>query len=170
MKRTKPVVPVLIGPIIPRSDREDTRERYCRSILTLFCPWRSVRDLCGLSQTWEQAYDTHKSHLTPSSLKVIENIQQLQECKKDRDEHLQQIIQVAQSELVHDASDRVHLDSDSDDENTEILDILENLVTSESISMSGIGNKLEKMYFDKTLEAVNRTNRFANIEGDYSVL
>lgn len=34
--------PVLIGPQIPRNDREDTKERYSRVILTLFYPWRGI--------------------------------------------------------------------------------------------------------------------------------
>ncbi|CAF5143403.1 unnamed protein product, partial [Rotaria sp. Silwood1] len=45
MKRSIPVVPVLIGPQIPRHEREETHERYCRALLTLFVPWRSVQDL-----------------------------------------------------------------------------------------------------------------------------
>ncbi|CAF2052854.1 unnamed protein product [Rotaria magnacalcarata] len=36
IKHTKPVVPVLIGPRIPREEREETRERYSRALLTLF--------------------------------------------------------------------------------------------------------------------------------------
>ncbi|CAF4403075.1 unnamed protein product, partial [Rotaria magnacalcarata] len=54
IKRLKPVVPVLLGPQVPRRDREDTRERHCRSILTLFFPWRSIQDLCDVDQTWQQ--------------------------------------------------------------------------------------------------------------------
>lgn len=34
IKLTKPVVPVLLGPQIPRRDREETYERYCRALLT----------------------------------------------------------------------------------------------------------------------------------------
>jgi hypothetical protein len=168
IKRTNPVVPVLIGPLIPRSDREDTRETYCRSILTLFHPWRSVTDLCELNQTWKQAYETRQSRITPLSMKIIENIQQLQECKKDRDEHLQQIIQVAQTELFHPESNRVQSESDSDDENTQIFDVLESIDITETTTTKVLGAASEKTYFDRTLEAVNRTNRFANIQGNSS--
>ena len=51
IKRTTPAVPVLLGPQIPRWEREETRERYCRALLTLFVPWRSFHDLCELNQT-----------------------------------------------------------------------------------------------------------------------
>ena len=36
IRRSFAVVPVLVGPAIPRHDREDTAERYARAILTLF--------------------------------------------------------------------------------------------------------------------------------------
>ncbi|CAF5198379.1 unnamed protein product, partial [Rotaria magnacalcarata] len=42
IRHTNPVVPVLVGPQIPRQEREETRERYSRALLTLFVPWRSV--------------------------------------------------------------------------------------------------------------------------------
>ena len=38
IKRPKPVVPVFIGPQIPRKDREETQERCSRAIATLFIP------------------------------------------------------------------------------------------------------------------------------------
>ena len=38
IRRSFAVVPVLVGPAIPRQDREDTAERYARAILTLFHP------------------------------------------------------------------------------------------------------------------------------------
>ncbi|CAF0864592.1 unnamed protein product, partial [Didymodactylos carnosus] len=63
IQRTGTVVPVLIGPQIPRKDREDTKERYARAILILFLPWRGVDDLCQAGIT------------------------------KDRDEHLIQVIE-----------------------------------------------------------------------------
>ena len=39
MKYSKSHVPILCGPQIPRQDRADTRERYCRALLTLFVPF-----------------------------------------------------------------------------------------------------------------------------------
>ncbi|CAF4530233.1 unnamed protein product, partial [Didymodactylos carnosus] len=53
IQRTGTVVPVLIGPQIPRKDREDTKERYARAILTLFLPWTSVDHLCQTDITWD---------------------------------------------------------------------------------------------------------------------
>ena len=38
MKYSEDHVPILYGPQIPRRDRDDTRERYNRALLTLFVP------------------------------------------------------------------------------------------------------------------------------------
>ncbi len=46
IERTTEIIPVLLGPQIPRRSRESTRSRYCRAILTLFNPWRCVANLC----------------------------------------------------------------------------------------------------------------------------
>ena len=42
MKYSESHVPILYGPQIPRQDRADTRERYCRALLTLFIPWGTL--------------------------------------------------------------------------------------------------------------------------------
>ena len=51
MKYSEPHLPILYGPQISRQDRDDTRKRYCRAILTLFVPWRTVIDPCDIYQT-----------------------------------------------------------------------------------------------------------------------
>ncbi|CAF4806440.1 unnamed protein product, partial [Rotaria magnacalcarata] len=48
IRRSYRVVHVLLGPSIPRYEREDTKERYASAILTLFYPWRSVLDICDI--------------------------------------------------------------------------------------------------------------------------
>jgi hypothetical protein len=164
IKRTNPVVPALIGPSVPRGDREDTRERYGRFILTLFFPWRSVHDLCSIDQTWEQALEIRRRKISDDSHKIIENIQLLQECKSDRDEHLQHVIEAAQTEIINDYVCAARNDSDSDDENNEILDVLEKIDVCEIPSFKDVGSKAEAVYFEKTVQAVDQANRFANIQ------
>lgn len=165
VKRTVPVVPVLLGPAIPRRDREDTKERYCRSVLALFLPWRSVEDLCDVEQTWEQALEIRQSRIAAESHKIIDNIQLLQECKNDRDEHLQQVIEAAQSEVVDDRVTMNHNIDLSDDENDEVLDMLEAIDIEEIPAIKDSGNNSEQAYFQKTVHAVNQANRFASMKG-----
>ncbi|CAM2729484.1 unnamed protein product, partial [Rotaria socialis] len=81
-------VPILYGPQIPSRDRDETRERYSRALLTLFVPWRTVADLCDCNQTWEYALKSRQHLISTYSQKIIENIQLLHECKKNRDEHI----------------------------------------------------------------------------------
>jgi hypothetical protein len=159
----KPVVPILLGPPVPRRDRDDTRERYCRSILTLFFPWRSIQDLCDVDQTWEEAFRIRQTRILPVSWKIIDNIQLLQECKNDRDEHLQQVIELAQTETGGDYLCPSYNDSDTDDENTEILDVLETIDMTEIPAVKELGSNIEQIYFEKTVHAVDQANRFTNI-------
>lgn len=167
IKRMKPVVPVLLGPSIPRRDRDDTKARYCRSILTLFVPWRSIQDVCGIDQTWEESFQTRQARISPASWKIINNIQLLQECKNDRDEHLHQVIELAQAEAIGDYTCLSYADSDSDDDNTEVLDVLETVDMVEAQAVEVLGSKVEQVYFDKTVAAIDQTNRFANIRSNY---
>ncbi len=163
IKRMKPVVPILLGPPVPRRDRDDTRERYCRSILALFFPWRSIQDVCDVDQTWEEAFMIRQTRISPASWKIIDNIQLLQECKNDRDEHLQQVIELAQTETVGDYLCPSYNDSDTDEENTEILDVLETIDMTEIPAVKELGSKIEQIYFEKTVQAVDQANRFTNI-------
>ncbi|CAF4941219.1 unnamed protein product, partial [Rotaria sp. Silwood2] len=121
MKYSQPHVPILYGPQIPRRDREDTRERYSRALLTLFVPWRTVADLCDMNQTWEDAFKSGQHLISVHSRMVIENIQLLHECKKDRDDHLLQVIAEAQTEndtidpIILPVNQDVHGEYDADD-------------------------------------------------------
>ncbi|KAJ7056296.1 hypothetical protein C8F01DRAFT_993126, partial [Mycena amicta] len=81
------LVPVPIGPGIPRRDRTEVYARYCRLMLILFKPWRNARDLRNQGQSWE---DTFKAFLSSSSESVkykMDNMQILHECRDSRDDH-----------------------------------------------------------------------------------
>lgn len=167
IKHTTPVVPVLLGPQIPRHDREETRERYCRAVLTLFVPWRSVHDLCTLSETWSEAFEVRKASISSRSLKIIENIQLLHECKSDRDEHLQQVIMEAQSDskidpfLTHNACEED--ENNSEDNPEELLHMISLVNETTTQCYSASLNSNEQRYLHDTLEAIDRTKRFASL-------
>ncbi|CAF3219894.1 unnamed protein product [Rotaria sp. Silwood2] len=165
IKRTKPVVPVLLGPAIPRRDRDDTKERYYRSILTLFVPWRSVADLCSINQTWEQAFEVHEKTITAESHKIIENIQLLHECKKDRDEHLKQVIEAIQTETIYHHFYPSEMEDDNVEDNDAVLDVLENLYINDLYSPKNIGIGAEENYFRKIVQNIDRIDRFIHIKG-----
>ncbi|CAF0815662.1 unnamed protein product [Adineta steineri] len=150
IKHTTSVVPVLLGPQIPRREREETSERYSRAILTLFVPWRSVQDLCELHQTWSQALEVRKLSISENALKTIENIQILHECKNDRDEHLHQIIAEAQDNTKIDSilipnyyeGDENNLEDDSE-ELLQMLSLVNETTTKAySASLENIATEL----------------------------
>ena len=170
IKRSKPVVPVLIGPQIPRKDREETQERYSRAIATLFIPWRSVKDLCDVNQSWCEALSSRQGNITRESQQVIDNIQLLHECKKDRDSHLQQVIANVQANDEIDPRlfpRNMHIDSDDDDEETDQsethLHFLDSV--SDSSTMPDIGHlsKREQLYQDEALRCLGDVGRFTNL-------
>ncbi|CAF4241238.1 unnamed protein product [Rotaria sordida] len=126
MKYSQLHVPVLYGPQIPRQDRDDTRERYNRALLTLFVPWRNAVDLCDVNETWEDAFESRKDLISAHSWKIIENIQLLHECKKDRDEHLLQVI--AEAQVENDSIDPAFLPSNQDADSEYEVDDIDDLI------------------------------------------
>ncbi|CAF4215135.1 unnamed protein product, partial [Adineta steineri] len=130
-------IPILYGPQIPRHDREDNKERYSRALLTLFVPLRSVSDLCNVNENWEDALKSRQHHVSPDSWNIIENIQLLHECKKDRDEHLLRALTEAQAEndtidpelAIPSRNMRDEYDDTSDNE--DLLELLEYTLNKE---------------------------------------
>ena len=164
MEHSEPQLPVLFGPQVPRKDRDDTRERYCRALLTLFVPWRAVHDLCDIDQTWEDAFPSRQSLIAPHSWKTIENIQLLHECKKDRDEHLLQVIAEAQTEgdgvdpeLLPENPTSHGEDNLEDPE--ELLELIGQLDERTLIAASAKDSS-EGRYVQETIQAVERVGRF----------
>ena len=168
MKYSEYHVPVLYGPQIPRRDREDTRERYSRALLALFVPWRTVADLCDVNQTWEEALKSRQDLISMHSWKIIENIQLLHECKKDRDEHLLQVIAEAQTD--NDAIDSVLLPANQDacdeydmDNTDDLLELLGNLDDYTTALSNTTKKSTEDKYIEETIEAVENVGRFTHM-------
>ena len=47
---------IFIGGPLPRSDQGD-REYYCTTMLTLFKPWRTRKDLKSEGQSWDDSFN-----------------------------------------------------------------------------------------------------------------
>lgn len=165
IKRSNPIVPVLLGPQIPRHDREETRERYHRALSTLFIPWRTVKDLCHANETWSDAFEARKSSISLRAQKIIQNIQLLHECKKQRDEHL---LQVISQEQTDDTIDPILLpngptnDDDNEDCNTdELLQMLS--ISNENTIKTSLEtpNTREQHYIEDALHSIDNTDRFS---------
>ncbi|CAF5039162.1 unnamed protein product [Rotaria sp. Silwood1] len=171
MKYSQPHVPILYGPQIPRQDRDDTRERYSRALLTLFVPWRTVADLCDANETWEDAFKSRKNFVSMHSWQIIENIQLLHECKKDRDEHLLQVIAEAQVDtdsidpVLLPANHDIHGECDMDDSD-DLLELLGNLDEYTTAAVDATKKSTENKYIEETVEAVENVGRFSHTNND----
>jgi hypothetical protein len=67
-----------LGPVLPRKDNGDI-EFYCRTMLTLFCPWRDGLNLRTDTQTWKEAFDAYP--FSERHLRVMQNMNVLYECR-----------------------------------------------------------------------------------------
>lgn len=77
-----PLIPVLLGPTISRDRTPEERESWCRAMLILFKPWRSLDDLRGIGQSWKDAFEHFE--FSEDSARVMQNINVLHECKDAR--------------------------------------------------------------------------------------
>ncbi|CAM4818432.1 unnamed protein product, partial [Rotaria magnacalcarata] len=168
IRRSFSVVPVLVGPSIPRREREDTIERYARAILTLFCPWRNVLDICDPYTSWSDVLQLHQSSFTTKSNRVIENIQLLHDCKRDRDSDLFQLVnQPLPSRPINSSSPY----SDANVEDTEeilallneSIDYYPSLLNDEIIENDGVRASTQREHLNLTLANVIRSERFSYI-------
>ena len=87
--RKREIVPVPIGPSIPRRDQPDVYERYCRLMLILFKPWRLPVDLREPGEGWSNAFAEFARTADAKHKQVIDNMQILHECRDSRDDHMQ---------------------------------------------------------------------------------
>ncbi|KAF8143046.1 hypothetical protein K438DRAFT_1480084, partial [Mycena galopus ATCC 62051] len=82
--RRIPVVNVLLGPSIPRPDwGPEEKERWCRTMLILCKPWRSVKDLRMAHESWSSAFD--RTVFSAYTHQIMNNMRVEDECRDARD-------------------------------------------------------------------------------------
>ncbi|KAI0084699.1 hypothetical protein BDY19DRAFT_897951, partial [Irpex rosettiformis] len=74
-------VVVPIGPRIPIADNPSENPRYCRLMLMLFKPWRSVCDLKDNCTSWQVAFASFIETAPDVVKALINNMQILHECR-----------------------------------------------------------------------------------------
>ena len=121
-----------------------------------------------MRQTWEQAFEARKNLISTCSWNIIENIQLLRECKKERDEHLLQVIAEAQTE--NDAIDPVFVPSsqhvfheDEMDDSEDLLELLGNLDEYTNAAINATRKTTEDEYIEETIRAVEKVGRFSDV-------
>lgn len=81
--RQRYVVPNFLGPSLPRKDVGD-REEYCKTMLTLFKPWRTGLDLKSAEDSWEACFDSYEFSNRQTDL--MGNFNMRYECYDARDD------------------------------------------------------------------------------------
>ncbi|KAI0684406.1 hypothetical protein C8Q76DRAFT_620384, partial [Earliella scabrosa] len=85
-KRVVWVIPVILGDRIPRYDRSsEERERWARTMLVLFRPWRHPQDLKEPEESWHDAYERYQAQIPREHMDIIHNMNVLSECRDARD-------------------------------------------------------------------------------------
>ena len=85
MRKENPlVVPNFLPTTLPRSDRGD-REYYCCTMLTLFKPWRSGRDLKLKGESWDKSFVAHE--FTKRQMEIMKYFNVRYECLDARDDY-----------------------------------------------------------------------------------
>ncbi|KAJ3551346.1 hypothetical protein NM688_g4757 [Phlebia brevispora] len=79
------VVP--IGPALPRRDKPEVYQKYCRLMLLLFKPWRTAADLRNMDQSWSEAFELFQEECPPELTRIMNNMQAIHECKDNSGDH-----------------------------------------------------------------------------------
>ena len=88
--KRKDVIPNFVGGSLPRRDRGD-REYYCATMLTLFKPWRTGKDLKDKDYSWDETFTTYK--FTARQLQIMDYFNIRYECNDARDDYATQLKQ-----------------------------------------------------------------------------
>ena len=78
------VVPNFLPNTLPRSDRGD-REYYCCTMLTLFKPWRTGKDLKTAVESWDKSFVAHE--FSKRQLEIMKYFNVRYECLDARDDY-----------------------------------------------------------------------------------
>ena len=82
------LIPAPIGPGLPRRDKIECREKYCRLMLILLKPWNTPQDLIKGYDTFEAAFNVFLQE-NQRWKSLLDNMQLLHECRDNRDDHFQ---------------------------------------------------------------------------------
>jgi len=82
-KENPAIVPNFIPNNLPRSDRGD-REYYCCTMMTLFKPWRTGKDLKEELQSWDDSFTKYK--FSKRQLEIMKYFNLRYECLDARDD------------------------------------------------------------------------------------
>ncbi len=142
------VTPVLIGPAIHRPDRgDDEYELYCRLMLILFKPWKSISDLIESHTSFKSAFQSYS--FLPAHKKIMKNFATEMQCKDAR--------QASEEERQSQNSTFIPQFGDMDIPNIENASTLENALLNDQTLFEYYDNAHE-LDLDDDLEELSADN------------
>ncbi|TFK65381.1 hypothetical protein BDN72DRAFT_773396, partial [Pluteus cervinus] len=81
-------IPNFVGATLPRKDQGD-REYYCKTMLTLFKPWRTGKHLKAVNETWDDAFSNHT--FNEHQKQLLKNFHIRYECLDANDDYFAQL-------------------------------------------------------------------------------
>ena len=153
-----------IGPSLPRRDKPDDYEKYCRLMLILLKPWTTPSDLlCGCSNFADafQTFIHNNNHWKP----LLNNMQLLHECRDNRDDHFESRSRLRTSyQQSGTQGSTTHEDDDfeSDDIaeiNQELLNHLVSIDDSRSIHLSQSRTAINQSVEEARLQGLFRITK-----------
>src|SRR6202453_852061 len=159
-ERRKNVVPNFVGGSLPRRDRGD-REYYCATMMTLFTPWRSGKDLKNDMHSWDATFVDHD--FTQCQLQLMDNFNLRYECNDARDDYSAQLRKKNQdgifpqwmnSDVIGDLDEDHTLEGDNFGEHDNGYDHEDNDTAENKYSTLGQTGRLRQAEMDATEDSV----------------
>ncbi len=112
-------IPTPIGPSLPRRDKPDAHEKYCRLMLILLKPWNIPQDLISGHDSFHAAFDAFMHCQDNEKWKsLLNNMQLLHECRDNRDDHFESRCRARQTKKSYNKSGKGPTDTDDFESNT----------------------------------------------------
>lgn len=67
-------LPNVLGPFFERSDRPETYDLHCASMLALLKPWRSVTELPASGSNWANSLEAFKTSASPCAKRILSGV------------------------------------------------------------------------------------------------
>ncbi|THH14182.1 hypothetical protein EW146_g6117 [Bondarzewia mesenterica] len=161
-------IPNFIGQYFPPHDDPISLDRYWACMLLLFKPWRMLRDLRSLDETWEEAYSRFLVDAPTDVKRMIANIQHFYDCKNaadnannDDDSHTNQG-QVRDSVRDTDVAEEFS----ADDVDEELVVVTEEMITEAQAQQS---SHRDAVHAENAVEIGRLVSLLPNEEDEYIV-
>jgi hypothetical protein len=150
-------IPNFLGGALPRKDQGDS-EFYCKTMLMLFKPWRTINDLKDRGSKWEESFNAFSFNV--ECTKLMQNFNVRYECLDERDDYHAIMKQKVKTARLNFNNWEEYEDDDEDDELNELLKTLSDEADLAS-ALEVKGSKTRR--YERELDAANAIAKRMNL-------